>query len=208
MTDFTVNPGEEVAAITSLTLLERARHNDKKAWDRLVDLYTPLVCYWCQLRGLQERGDVEEISQEVFLAVHSHLGDFHRDQEGDTFRGWLRTITQNKINDHVPPPGGKGVGGTDVQMRLQELASTYPGGEGNTDCQAVEKFILYNRAVELIESSFEPSSRRAFWLVIGGQKPKDVAAELGMTVAAVYLAKSRILQRLRSEFRGLLEHCE
>src|SRR5262249_48830287 len=91
--------GDSKGSATSLTLLERVRRRDQAAWERLVSLYTPLVYHWCLRHGLQP-ADAEEVSQEVFLAVARGIGDFRHDREGDSFRGWLRTITRNKVCDH------------------------------------------------------------------------------------------------------------
>src|SRR5580765_1041873 len=117
MKDFGVKPIEEPLDHTSLTLLDRVRRKDKEAWERLVSLYTPLVYHWCIIAGLQA-ADAEETAQEVFLAVARAVVSFHRDQDGDTFRGWLRIITRNKIFDHAVPPGGGGQGGSAAQKRL------------------------------------------------------------------------------------------
>jgi len=204
MKDRGVNSNGGAETQTSLTLLDRVRRKDKEAWERLVSLYTPLVYYWCRQSKLQP-ADAEEVTQDVFLAVARGLVNFHRDQEGDTFRGWLRKITWTKICDHAPPPGGKGEGGSDAQKRLKKVPSPDPVEQANADSEAAESNILFNRAVELIEAFFEPKSRRAFWLLIAGRTGKEVGAELQMSVRAVYIAKARILKRLREEFRGLLD---
>ena len=69
------------------------------AWDRLSLLYAPLVFHWCRRRGLRE-ADAADIVQDVFQAVATHLQPFRKQEPADTFRGWLRTITENKIHDH------------------------------------------------------------------------------------------------------------
>src|SRR3954447_559529 len=81
---------------TSKSLLGRARDGDAMAWDRLSVLYAPLVFHWCRRRGLRE-ADSADIVQDVFQAVATHLGAFRKQGGADTFRGWLRTITENKI---------------------------------------------------------------------------------------------------------------
>jgi RNA polymerase sigma-70 factor, ECF subfamily len=204
MTDASVNPYEGPQEDTSLTLLDKVREQDKDAWNRLVELYSPLLCHWCQLYRLQH-ADIEDVAQAVFVAVARGIGSFHRDQEGDTFRGWLRTITKTKIYDHVPPLGCKGIGGSGDFPPLSQAQSPDPSEQADVDAEAVENNILYQRAVELIESSFEPNTRRAFLLLVAGRTGKEVAAELSMTLSAVYNAKAKILRRLREEFRGLLD---
>jgi RNA polymerase sigma-70 factor, ECF subfamily len=204
MKDEGVNPHEGNPGQTSLTLLEKVRAQEQEAWDRLVELYTPLVWHWCRICGLQ-LADMEEVTQDVFTAVARGISTFHRDQEGDTFRGWLRSITRTKIIDHLPPVGGVGEGGSGAQRRLLEVAAPDPDAQASADAEAMERNILYRRAVQMIESSFEPSTRRAFWLLIAGRQPRDVAADLALSVSAVYTAKARILKRLREEFQGILE---
>src|SRR6516225_5701342 len=81
---------------TPLSLLERLRANDPQAWRRLLDLYQPLVRFWCARGGLGHE-DVEDVTQEVFAAVARGLPGFRRDRPGDTFRGWLRGITRNQL---------------------------------------------------------------------------------------------------------------
>src|SRR5262249_40962698 len=77
--------------LTSLSLLERVRAHDPEAWHRLVGLFRPLVLSWCALARISPT-DAEDITQEVFAAAAAALNHFHRDQPGDTFRGWLRSI--------------------------------------------------------------------------------------------------------------------
>jgi RNA polymerase sigma-70 factor (ECF subfamily) len=81
---------------TSLSLLERVRANDPSAWERLVGLYRPLIQFWC-LRGGVGRSEAEDVTQEVLAAAAAGMPTFHRDRPGDTFRGWLRGITRNRL---------------------------------------------------------------------------------------------------------------
>src|SRR5262249_61961873 len=112
---------------TSLTLLDRARANDVDAWARLVTLYTPLVRYWCLAGGLQST-DVDDVVQEVCRAALSGLANFRRDRPGDTFRGWLRTITLTALALHFRRRGRGPVasGGSAAFARLQEVAEPAP----------------------------------------------------------------------------------
>src|SRR5262245_63501950 len=91
--------GRLPSASTSLGLLDRVRADDPAAWDRLVALYAPLVLHWCRRFALPEQ-DAPDVFQEVFRAVTGHIRAFRKDRAGDTFRGWLRTITRNKVHDH------------------------------------------------------------------------------------------------------------
>jgi RNA polymerase sigma-70 factor (ECF subfamily) len=194
---------DESANSTSLGLLERVKAKDQAAWEQMVSLYAPLVDHWSRRAGLQE-ADAADVRQEVFLAVARKIGDFHRDRAGDTFRGWLRTITQRKLCDHREKVRAGPVTGAGPQ---EQPGHREPApGEASEESAAEETQILYRRALDLIRRDFEERSWQAFWrVVIEGQKPRDVAVELGMTANAVYLAKGRVLARLREEFAGAIE---
>src|SRR6476620_8484070 len=94
--DSTPHGSGEPGQVTPLSLLERVRANDPEAWQRLVQLYRPLVLFWCT-RGRVPADDVEDVAQEVLAAAAAGLASFRRDRPGDTFRGWLRTITRNQV---------------------------------------------------------------------------------------------------------------
>jgi RNA polymerase sigma-70 factor (ECF subfamily) len=189
---------------TSLTLLERVRARDEDAWRRLVHLYTPLVRHWCGLWGVRGQ-DAEDVLQEVFQTVASGLDRFRRDRAGDTFRGWLRGITRNKLLEHrrrrLSQPEAQG--GTDAQQRLQQVGE--PEGPPIDDPED-ELTRLYHRALDLVRGEFEQRTWQAFWrAAVEEHAVADIAADLGMTPAAVRKAKSRVLHRLREEVGDVLD---
>jgi RNA polymerase sigma-70 factor (ECF subfamily) len=192
-------PEERASTSTSRSLLVRLHANEPGAWDRLIALYAPLVWHWCRQMNLpaQEGADV---FQEVFKAVALHIGSFHKDRPRDTFRGWLRTITRNKVHDHFRQleRQPRATGGTDAQVQWSQV----PDVDGDDDePQAKASYrLLFHRALELIQSEFEERSWRAFWrVVVDGRSPQDVGAELAMSAGAVRVAKCRVLHRLRQE---------
>ena len=204
VTDPTVNPSGP-SDETSPSLLDRIRAADPAAWKRLVDLYGPLVYGWCLRAGLQP-ADAADVGQEVFLAVAGAIHRFRRDRPGDTFRGWLYTIARNKLRDHGPPAAATGLGGDDGAQRMARLpapGNTAPDAEPPPDPDGDR--LLFRRAVELVRGEFEPQTWAAFWATaVEDRSPADVAAALGTTPNAVYLAKSRVLHRLRAEFTDVL----
>jgi RNA polymerase sigma-70 factor (ECF subfamily) len=192
--------GPQPSTATSRSLLERVKTDDPQAWDQLVALYAPLVFQWCHGWGLREQ-DAADIFQEVFQAVATHISSFRKDRKEDTFRGWLRTITRNKIHDHFRRLGREpeGVGGTDAQARLAQLPAPPRGDEGSLAEEHGERGLVY-RALELIRVEFTERTWQAFWqTAVEGRKAPEVAAELSMSPGAVRVAKSRVLQRLREE---------
>jgi RNA polymerase sigma-70 factor (ECF subfamily) len=192
---------------TSLTLLQRLRAADSVAWVRLVHLYDPLVRMWVG-RGGVTGADVDDAAQEVFLEVSKGLPAFRRDRPGDTFRGWVHGITRHVLmrkarRSHRQPAAA--AGGTEAQRLLNDVVDATPD-VAEPDNPEWEKSALYHRGLELVRGEFEPRSWRAFWEhVVGGRTPADVAAEIGVSSAAVRQAKSRVLRRLREELGDLIE---
>jgi RNA polymerase sigma-70 factor (ECF subfamily) len=190
---------------TSSSLLDRVKADEAGAWNRLVTLYAPLLYHWCRRWKLQEE-DLADVFQEVFKTLVVHLAEFRRDREGATFRGWLWTITRNKVLDHFRKRShdAGGAGGTEAWMRLSELpAPEVPGKTEPEEAEAIRR--LYLRGLDLIRNEFEERTWKAFWrTAVEGRAPRDVAVELSMTSGAVRVAKSRVLQRLREELGDTL----
>ena len=192
--------------LTSISLVQRVQRNDAQAWERLVELYTPLVYTWCRQHGLSSH-DAADVLQEVFRAVHRTVGNFRRERPSDSFRGWLWTITRNKVRDHFravanrPNPAC----GTDAQMRFAELPEEEPPTDPSLAAGDGKSSPFYG-ALELVRSEFEDRTWQAFWQVTVEEKTTaEVADALGISVNAVRLAKSRVLRRLRSELEGLID---
>ena len=209
----------------SSTLLEQLRSGRPEAWKRFVPLYGPIIYRWCRRSGLVAE-DAADILQEVLLAVLLHLTEFRRDRTQDSFSGWLAAITRNKVRDHYRRQCGKAEarGGSTVQRQMAEIPQPERAGKGDKSnlCEAPggpfrqisrvpfsrsDESIrpdaesdawLSQRALEMIRAEFETHTWDAFWrTTVDGQPPAGVAADLQMSVPAVYTAKSRVLRRLR-----------
>ena len=195
----------------SSTLLESVKARRPEAWRRLVDLYGQVVYRWCRKSGLKAE-DAADAVQEVFAAVSTHVADFRREKPCDSFTAWLSVITRNKIYDQFRHSTGRAQaqGGTRAQERMREIAQpdniqadSHTVAPGEFDLKEAEK-ILSQRAVELVRAEFEQRTWEAWWkTAVEGRPAADVAAEMGMSLAAVYKAKSRVLLRLRQELAGL-----
>jgi len=176
---------------TSSSLLDRVRADEAGAWDRLVTLYAPLLYHWCRRWKLREE-DLDDVFQEVFKTLVVHIADFRRDRRSDTFRGWLYTITRNKVHDHFRKRGR--------EIGLGESMFDIPAPEEVEAPDADALRALFLRGLELIRGEFEERTWRAFWATaVDGRAAAEVAAELSMSPGAVRVAKSRVLQRLREE---------
>ncbi|MFN4259113.1 MAG: RNA polymerase sigma factor [Gemmataceae bacterium] len=183
---------------TPASLLERLRRPDPdEAWRRFVDLYTPLLYYWTRRAGLQS-ADAADLVQEVFALLLSKLPEFAYDSQR-SFRSWLRTITLNKWHElhRCRQPTHKG------ERRLADV--TIPNEMAELD-DADYRHHLARRALRLMQAEFsEPVWRSCWQTVVEGRPAAEVAQQLGISVDAVYAAKSRVLRRLRHELQGLLE---
>lgn len=197
---FPSNPSYDA---TSHTLLERVRLQDAEAWRRFVHLYGPIIYRWTKRARLQP-SDGADVTQEVFQAVAENLPRFRRDTPGVSFRGWLWGITRNKVRDHyrrIAPH--QAAGGDTAYEQLQQLPALLEEPQEQVSAMTGE---LAHRALQLIQNDFETSTWKAFLrCTIDNVSASDVAAELGLSIAAVYKAKSRVLLRLRQELAGLLD---
>lgn len=186
-------------------MLATLKTRDPEAWRRLSSLFAPEVYGWCLKKKLRAE-DAADVVQEVFRTVVSRIDDFHRNSPRDTFRGWLWTITRHKLGDFFRREQRRAVaeGGTDAYQRLSQLAADVTedsdSGPVPASCE------LLHRVLKIIRSDFEEKTWRAFWeVVVEGVSPQGAAAKLGMTANAVYVAKSRVLRRLREELGDVID---
>lgn len=192
------------ACRTSLSLLVRVMESDPLAWERLVRLYSPLVYFWCRKSGLQEH-DLHDVFQEVFYTLARNIRKF-RPIENGTFRGWLRTLARNQLNDYfrklgrVPQP----IGGSEAMHYLEQIPAAEPLSSSNHsevlhDEIEIQHSLLI-QALANVRQHFAEQTWRAFWMVVvDGREATDVAKDLEMLPGAVRVAKSRVLKRLRLE---------
>lgn len=193
---------------TSLTLLAKARVNDPVAWSRLVRLYSPLIYYWCRSSRLQP-ADVADVLQDVFQSVARSLAQFQSNASNGSFRAWLRQITVNKLRDFHRRNALRPIAdGGSENLRLLDSRSddAIPGQFDEEVDDERESRIVLQSALSLLQQEFEPATWRAFWATVveNGTAPQ-AAAELGISVNAVYKAKARVLSRLRRELGPLLD---
>jgi RNA polymerase sigma-70 factor (ECF subfamily) len=185
---------------TEISLLERLRQpGEAAAWNRFVDLYTPLFYYWAQQLGLQ-KDDASDLVQEVFVVLVQELPRFTY-QPKQRFRGWLWTVLTNKWRERHRKTAGQRAEVSDTAILNCAAAQEQPALEDEE-----YKRYLVHRALELMQVDFQPTTWKACWeTVVAGRTARDVASELGITVNAVHLARARVLRRLRQELQGFLE---
>ena len=190
---------DSASSSLSSTLLQQLRSRRPEAWERFVRLYSPVIHRWCRRSGLNAE-DAADVLQEVLSAVMLHLPEFCRERPGDSFSGWLATITRNKVRDHYRRRHGRAAarGGSTAQRQLSEIPQAPELSADSIRADAESEAWLSRRVLEMIRVEFEPRTWQAFWrTTVEGQPPAYVAEDLQMSVAAVYMAKSRVLRRLR-----------
>jgi RNA polymerase sigma-70 factor (ECF subfamily) len=181
---------------TPASLLERLREpHDAEAWERFVRLYSPLLVYWAKKFRLGDE-DAADFVQDIFALLLEALPRFQYDP-ARRFRGWLWTVACNKYRErlrHKAP----------CPLQDGEDLVARPSSE-DPDEQEYRQYIS-RRALELMQRQFQPNTWKACWeTVVNGRDVAEVAGELGMTARAVYVARCRVLRRLRQELAGLFE---
>ena len=185
---------------TSVSLLRRLRQpNQDAAWQRFVDLYAPLIFHWSRSQGLTP-ADASDLVQEVLAILVAKLPEFEYDPT-QRFRGWLRTVTVNKVRDFQRRQATRPV--TAAAEKIEQIAIA-----SSTDLfdEAEYRSFLVKRAMKLMQTEFQQQTWQACWKhVAEGRRADDVAQELGITPNAVHIAKCRVMRRLREELAGLME---
>jgi RNA polymerase sigma-70 factor (ECF subfamily) len=191
---------------TSVNLLDRLRTQpDSRSWQRLVAVYTPLIHGWLRRYALRPE-DADDLVQEVLSAVVRDLPRFQHDQRRGAFRCWLRTITVHRLRHfwRTQRSGPVATGDSAVAEQLRQLEDPDSSLSRLWD-EEHDRHVL-RRLLELVEPEFAATAWQAFRRVgLGGERAATVAADLGMSVNAVLLAKSRVLRRLRQEAHGLVD---
>jgi RNA polymerase sigma factor (sigma-70 family) len=197
-------PGIYMVA-TSASLLHRVRTNPQSPdWRLLVQLYEPLIRVWLGRQNVTGQ-DADDISQEVLTVVVRRLPDFEHNQRTGAFRAWLRSITVNCLRDHWrgkknrPTPGD-----SELQLWLNQLED--PTSDLSRLWDQEHDRHVTRHLLEQLKREFESKTWQAFSRVaLDGVPAAQAAAELGITANAVFIAKSRVLARLRQEAEGLVE---
>ena len=187
---------------TSPSLLIRLRdRGDHGAWSQFVDVYQPLIHRFARQHGLQE-ADAADLAQEVLRSVARCVHRFDYDPSRGTFRAWLFTVVRNKLRDfqEVRRRQVQASGDTATQDALNALPTPPDGPEEEWEREYERR--LFTWAAEQVHAAVQETTWQAFWqTAVEGKSGQEVANHLGLTVAAVYLAKSRVMAWLKEQIR-------
>ena len=184
---------------TSLTLLDAVKAGPTAPeWARFTRLYEPLLKRWAVSRGFTPT-DADDLTQEVLVRLFSALPKYRRADDG-SFRSWLFVLARNAGHDFRrrvatrPLPAPDGLSAVDDASPLAEMEEAEYLRE------------LSRQAVELIRPEFSPQAMGSFiGTKIDGRPAAAVAAELGVTPNAVYIAVNKVMTRLREVLAGLVD---
>ena len=187
---------------TRASLIVRlANAQNVQAWDEFARLYQPVVYRLARRRGFQH-ADAEELVQEVMLAVARAVEGFVPDADRGRFRDWLHRIARNLMVNLLTRRKHQvwGTGKTDVQQMLE--------AKSDAESDVTQMFeIEYRReafrwAARQVQQEVQQNTWQAFWLSTIDELPAvQVARQLGMSVGSVYIARSRVMARLRRQVR-------
>jgi RNA polymerase sigma-70 factor (ECF subfamily) len=190
---------------TPVSILERLRQSeDAAAWQQLVEIYQPWLRGWLRAHLLQT-ADVDDLVQDVLVVVLRELPNFRHNGRTGAFRTWLRGILLNRLREfrrqRSPSTAPEG---DDPERRLANLADDQSELTRQWDREHDENMV--KRLLQLIAADFEARTWQAFRaMVMEGRPAASVALELGMSVGAVWSAKSHVFKRLRQEAREMLD---
>jgi RNA polymerase sigma factor (sigma-70 family) len=172
--------------LTRASLLARLRDpRDGAAWRQFVELYGGLVYGFARRRGLQN-ADAADLTQDVFLAVAQGADRFH----------YIARLLRERHSQPV------GAGDSETQHRLAEEPD--PCSDLDADWEQEFQRQLFCLAADQLQKSFAPTTWKAFWqTAVEGRSGAAVAAELSLSVGAVYVARSRVLARLTEQIRQM-----
>jgi RNA polymerase sigma factor (sigma-70 family) len=189
--------------LTRASLLVQLRDGtNHEAWQEFMRLYGPVVYGFARKRGLQD-ADAADLMQDVLRSVSNAIGRLDYDRKQGTFRGWLFTITRNRVFNFLSArrlrPQGAGDTGT------HELLNSHAAADDGQDMWEVEyQRRLAAMAMDRVKKEFQENTWQAFWqTAVEGKSAADVSSQIGMSTGAIYVAKSRVLARLNEEVEAM-----
>ena len=188
---------------TRASLLVRLRDpRDQQAWAQFLDLYTPLVYGYARKQGLQD-ADAADLCQDVLAAVAGAIGRLDYDPAKGAFRNWLFTVVRRKLSTWRRDRKHRPADDPGLQQALEQQPAP-PAEEAAWEAEWEER--LFAWACAQVRPRVAEATWQAFWrTAIEEQPARRVAADLGLSLAAVYRARSRVLARLRELVQSVQE---
>jgi RNA polymerase sigma-70 factor (ECF subfamily) len=191
---------------TSRSLLQRLQdRDDTHAWKRLLTVYEPWLRGWLSRTGLQQ-ADRDDVLQEVLTVVSQKAGDFVHNGQPGAFRAWLRAILVNQVKHHLRAKRAReeAAGPAPLADWLEQMAD--PSSALSQEWEREHDRQLVRRVLTSIQHEFNGTTWQVFQMLVFEEvPPAEVAQRLEITTNAVYVAKARVMSRLREEVSGLVD---
>ena len=191
---------------TRLSLLARLRDGrDHAAWSDFVRLYAPVLYRFGRRKGLQD-ADAADLTQEVLRSVAGAIDRLDTDPRRGPFRAWLFTLAHRRLYDwRLRRRRNQARGDPMEPHALEEQPDRVEEERWNRDLERE----TFQWAAERVRPSVADATWQAFWLTaVDGKSGPEAAASLGLTPAAVYLARGRVMVRLKAEIARLAEEAD
>ena len=189
---------------TRITLLQQIASGNSVAWNEAEELYRPLIAKWLRMQGLPP-GETDDLTQEVMLVLVRRAEDFEHNGRVGAFRAWLRQTTANVARNYVRQRKlPQADGSSQFQQVLDQLA--VDTSEVSRVFDVEHDRMIIQRLLNTISEQIKPVNLEIFKRnVLDEVSAQDVAKELGVSVASVHTAKSRIMRRLRETAADLID---
>ena len=190
-----------LAPETRITLIQRLQQGgDDAAWEEFTAIYRPVIVRFALRRQLQ-RADAEDIAQQVLLSVSRKISKWKFDPARARFRTWLQTVIRNAtINAVSRKPWDQAAGGKTAVQHLSQHPDQEEQNRFNTEWR--QETLRW--AAAQVRAEFEPGTWIAFWETsVEGVSAKEAAQRTGKTIGAVYIARTRVMQRIKQKIAEL-----
>ena len=191
----------EAQSTRASLLLQLRDSGNAEAWKQFVEIYAPIIYGFCRNKGLQD-ADAADVSQEVMRTVVRAMEKFEYDRQRGKFRNWLLTVTRSKLSNFFSSrqrrdePHGN--------TSIQDLMDREPTAAEQSSWDTEYHGRLFHWASEQVKPSVQESSWQAFWrTTIDQEDAAVVARDLNLSVGALYVAKSRVLARLKEKIQSV-----
>jgi len=174
---------------------------DDAAWEEFVAIYRPVIVRLAEFKGLQ-RCDADDLAQQVLLSVANNIGRWEHDPQRARFRTWLAHAVRNAtLNALTRMPADRGAGGTTGMLALENHA----GATDDAEMLELEwRRETFRWAVDQVRDEFQPQTWEAFWITaVDGLSASEAAEKTRKSIGAVYVARSRVMQRVQAKLKEL-----